>query len=192
VYTNNTNASKVDVYQGRKITQDVVFQADGSARVTRAVTVTNNSPGYRGPYPHDLGHGYDTTFSLPIIATYVPPGARVRGFTVSHSAKATATARPYATDRGMRVLRAAATLPRTHSATATVTYLTRPAARLDGYRLRIAAQATLLPTAVTVSVAPPHGYSGIETTGWVHSANVWTTTLSVTGDIDIFLPFTRG
>ncbi|MEP7054532.1 MAG: DUF4012 domain-containing protein [Actinomycetota bacterium] len=194
VYTTNTNASKVDVYQSRTIKQDVSFAADGSAQVTRTTTIVNNSPGYRPSalYPVDPGHGYATTFSRPILATYVPPGARVRGFLVTGSVKATISPREYATDRNMRVLRVWANLPRTHSLTATLKYLGRPAAQLDGYHLRIASQATLAPTEVTLSVAVPTGYVATPTPGWVQTANRWTTTLSVIGDVDIFLPFTRG
>jgi hypothetical protein len=193
VYTNNTNASKVDVYQARTVTQDVVYGADGSATVTRSVTISNNSPPYRGKtYARDPGEGYETTFSLPVLATYVPPGARVRGFEVSHSPQAKVTLRPYAEDKGMRVLLASANLPRSNSMTAKVTYLTRPQNNTDGYHLRIISQATLLPAQMTISVQPPPGAVVTPTAGWSLQGDRWTTTLSVTGDVDIVLPFTRG
>jgi hypothetical protein len=196
VYTTNTNASKVDAYQQRTIKQDVVIQTDGSASVTRTTTLTNLSPGFRpspGSWPTDRGIGYTTTFSDPVMSTYVPPGGRVRTFTVEHSPRATATLRPWAEDHRMRVMHVSAHLGRGHALTTTLKYLTRvPKQQPTEYRLRVASQPLLLPARITVSVHLPSGYKATPTPGWEQKGDAWVATFLIERDVDIALPFTRG
>ncbi|MEO6713552.1 MAG: DUF4012 domain-containing protein [Mycobacteriales bacterium] len=192
MYTTNTNASKVDAYEARAVSHDVVVNADGTATVTRTMTLTNNSPGYSGPYARDRGTGYATTFSRPAIAMYAPPGAKISGFTVTPAGRASGRAIGYASDKGMRLARAGrVNLPRGGSIATTIAYVTRPLTT-DVYRLRIASQPTLTPATVNVSVQLPTGWTGTPTTGWTQQGDLWTTTLTLTGDVDIQLPFTRG
>lgn len=74
VYTQNTNASKVDYFQHRSITQRVVINSDGSARVVRTVALRNEAPAFVGS-GKDPGSGYFTAVSKPFLAVYVPGGA---------------------------------------------------------------------------------------------------------------------
>ncbi len=195
VYTTNRNASKVDAFQTRTIRQDVVVQADGSASVTRTVTITNNTSGYVPSvvYPRDHGKGYRTTFSDPVLSMYVPPGGRVRGFDMQHSPRASAEKRPWANDRTMRVMHVSAHLGRGHSLTTTLKYLTRvPKQPLDEYRLRIASQPLLLPAQMVVSVRLPAGFTAQPQPGWKQQGDAWVATFPVERDVDIVLPYTRG
>ena len=81
VYTTNTTASKVDIWQKRSITQSVHLTPDGSADVTRTVVVDNASPKYTGPGP-DIGTGYLTRESRPAVALYMGAGAKLGKVTV--------------------------------------------------------------------------------------------------------------
>ena len=47
LYTQNGNASKVDVFQQRNVLVNVNLEADGSARVTQQLTLTNATPADR-------------------------------------------------------------------------------------------------------------------------------------------------
>lgn len=74
VYTQNTNASKVDVFQERAIEQRVQLRRDGGADVVRTVTISNATPAYEGP-DADPGRGYLTRVSRPVVALYLPAQA---------------------------------------------------------------------------------------------------------------------
>ena len=72
VYSQNGQGSKVDVFQQRTVDQLVVIQADGSARVTRTVTVKNDTP---ATLSSDYTAGYGTAWSQSGWFFYVPEGA---------------------------------------------------------------------------------------------------------------------
>ena len=76
VYTQNGNASKMDVFQHRTVCEVVRLRRDGSARVRRTVELENDSPRYVGLLP-DRGFGYDTRWSTALITNLMPTGARV-------------------------------------------------------------------------------------------------------------------
>ena len=72
VYSQNGQGSKVDVFQQRTVDQLVVMQADGSAQVTRTVTVKNDTP---PTLSSDYTAGYGTAWSQSGWFFYVPDGA---------------------------------------------------------------------------------------------------------------------
>lgn len=72
VYTQNTNGSKVDVYQQREVRHEVVLAADGSASVTQQVTLNNATPGQAGEVPGEPRDGYYTRWSRPALYQYLP------------------------------------------------------------------------------------------------------------------------
>jgi hypothetical protein len=82
VYTLNTNGSRVDFFQRRKIKQVVQLQEDGSAEVTREVQVWNATPSSNvlktGPKI-----GYTSRYSAPVVAAYLPPGATLTSVQVN-------------------------------------------------------------------------------------------------------------
>jgi len=72
VFTQNTNGSKVDVYQQREVRHEVVLSADGSATITQRVTLNNASPGPAGGVPGERRDGYYTRWSRPAVLQYLP------------------------------------------------------------------------------------------------------------------------
>jgi hypothetical protein len=76
VYTQNGNGSKVDVFQQRTITQQIVLKKDGSAIVNRQVKLDNVTPPYNGPVP-DPKFGYDTRWATNLVINLLPKGAKV-------------------------------------------------------------------------------------------------------------------
>ena len=163
VYTANTNASKVDYWQRRRIDQRVALKADGSADIIRTVTVTNGAPPYKGP-GSDIGSGYLTRVSVPMVSLTVPASASVQSLTVNGaSAK-----RRRVDDRGLRFIVLSPTkLSPGASMTVVLRYALPPATFKDGrYQIALAAQPLLQPVPFTVSLAG---------TGSCHSASGWQT-----------------
>lgn len=76
VYTQNVNASKVDVFQHRAVRETIRLRADGSARVTRTVSIENRTPKYVGPGV-DPRSGYFTRWVRLGVINLLPPGASV-------------------------------------------------------------------------------------------------------------------
>ena len=81
VFTQNTNASKVDFWQRRAVASDVTLNADGSADVVTTVTISNDTPPYERR-PPDPGNGYFTRVSAPLYVQSLPVGAVLAEMTV--------------------------------------------------------------------------------------------------------------
>jgi hypothetical protein len=87
VFTQNTNSSKADYWQARKVHSDVQLQADGSAEVTLTVEVINASPPFTPPWAggavappeEDPTWGYFTRWNKPAVAVFLPKGAEIKG-----------------------------------------------------------------------------------------------------------------
>ncbi len=74
LYTQNGNQSKVDVFQQRNVLVTVQLAADGSARVTQQMTVTNATPADRPEGPPERV-GYETSWVKNAYMMYVPDEA---------------------------------------------------------------------------------------------------------------------
>lgn len=74
LYTQNGNQSKVDVFQQRNVLVTVQLAADGSARVTQQMTVTNATPADRPEGPPERV-GYETSWLKNAYIMYVPDAA---------------------------------------------------------------------------------------------------------------------
>ena len=74
MYTQNGNQSKVDVFQQRNVSVNVQLAADGSARVTQQLTVTNATPPERPEGPPER-IGYETMWLKAAYIMYVPDAA---------------------------------------------------------------------------------------------------------------------
>ena len=77
VFTQNTNGSKVDVFERRSIVHEVSLAADGSATVTQIVFLRNATPSEEvAPIPktEDASRrdGYFTKWAQPAILQYLP------------------------------------------------------------------------------------------------------------------------
>jgi hypothetical protein len=81
VFTQNTNASKVDYYQRRSIALDVALDARGAAEHQLDVTVDNDTPPYALP-GIDPQTGYFTRWAGVKVGTFLPDGAEVQQTTV--------------------------------------------------------------------------------------------------------------
>jgi len=74
LYTQNGNQSKVDVFQQRNVLVNVNLEADGSARVTQQLTLTNATPVDKPEGPPERV-GYETTWLKNAYLMYVPDSA---------------------------------------------------------------------------------------------------------------------
>jgi hypothetical protein len=66
----------VDVFQQRTIDENIKLRADGSALVSRSVTLVNQTPPYTGTGP-DTKRGYLTRWATNLVINLMPPGARI-------------------------------------------------------------------------------------------------------------------
>lgn len=166
VFTQNTNASKVDFYQQRSIASDVTLNADGSADVTLTVTIDNDTPPYTRPN-EDPGSGYFTRWSRPLVATYLPMGAELESFAIN-ATPAGATER---LERGRPSVLHLLTLEPGATQVLTYTYRVPAAAVVDGstmsYALDVDPQGVVNTTDFQVTVRPPDGWEFTELAeGW--------------------------
>jgi hypothetical protein len=150
VYTTNTNASKVDFWQKRTVTQTVHVNADGSADVERVVTVDNAAPPYAAGGV-DIGSGYLTRVSRPAITLYMGAGSSLRWV------KADGKPRPYVShvERGLPVIiLKPVRLKQGQTATVTLRYHFPAGTFRNGdYRFAVTAQPTVLPVPLAVFVS---------------------------------------
>lgn len=73
-YTQNQNASKVDIFQTRDMVHNVTLKADGSASVTQTTTVTNNAPDNSTPLSQRIG--YTTRWAFHWNIAFLPKKAK--------------------------------------------------------------------------------------------------------------------
>ena len=155
VFTMNTNASKVDVFQERTVDQTVTLLPDGSARVERVVTVTNTGPPFAPPTfgggpTKDPKEGYYTAISGVSAFLYLPADARDATVTTSLPAYVPASG----VDRGVPVYRVSTRLPPEESFTVTARYVL-PRSADGGYHVVMQTQPTLIPQRLTLTVKAP-------------------------------------
>ncbi|MEZ5184673.1 MAG: DUF4012 domain-containing protein [Candidatus Nanopelagicales bacterium] len=74
-YTQNQNASKVDIFQTRTVIHDVYLQDDGSATVVQTAKVTNNAP-TDGGSPLSDRIGYTTRWAFHWNIVLLPESAK--------------------------------------------------------------------------------------------------------------------
>ena len=72
-YTQNQNASKVDIFQTRRVTHDVFLEQDGSARVVQVAKVTNEAPENGTSMKQRIG--YTTRWAFHWNVVLLPEGA---------------------------------------------------------------------------------------------------------------------
>jgi hypothetical protein len=163
VFSQNANASKVDVFQQRAIDVRAVVAADGSASVTQRITITNATPP-DAPKPA-ARTGYTTTWSGGTYFIYRPTAATATALALP----AGFTTFPWArgvtwTDdgHGNEMYRSMGWLAPRASKTITLSYRLPPGTFLDPsgallYTLRAEPQSTYQPGTVTVRVNGPSG-----------------------------------
>ena len=166
VFTQNTNGSKADYWQSRRIRSSVDLRKDGSARVTLEVEIHNDSAPYVGPEP-DPQLGYLTRWATYSIGSFLPLGARVTDVSVDGSpiefVQGDYFGRPY--------VRHTLEFAPQQRRTMRLEYDVRGAAKPTGggltYRLDLDPQGMVRPQAVTTRVQFPSGFElGSLPGGW--------------------------
>ena len=185
-YTQNTNGSKVDIYQQRLTQVTVRLQKDGSAVVDRRETITNGAILQPGT---DVRHGDLTAWSGLYVAEYLPAKSRLIAMTINgpHTAK-----KSQFSDNGYRVLSFGTLLAPGQSITVDVKYqLKRVAYRTHKmlyYTLALPVQPLVNPPALRLTVIPPAGFvlgrtdkkfGWVETNGSATLSKQWATDLHI-------------
>jgi hypothetical protein len=177
VYTQNTNQSKVDVFLQRTVDERVRLRADGSARVTRTVTITNPARPYVG-VPPDPKIGYETRWAGAQVINLMPPGARVVTSPTPSEPGAAVTVVDMGggiDQDGRTFAQARVLLPPGGTVAVTWEYdIAGAAVAANGGLVLtdvIAPQGNLEPAAVNLSVQPPPGWTVMPPGGWAASAD---------------------
>ena len=185
VYTQNTNQSKMDIFQKRTVREIVRLRSDGSAVVRRTIEISNPSPPFPGP-GKDQKIGQNTRWSGSQVINLMPAGAKIttepspstgkRGVTVSSIG--------HGVDQdGRTYTQARILLPPKASVKLVWTYVVKNAASQEGGGLRlldyVAPQSMLQPPSFELTVIPPKGWVTQVPQGWHPSLSgvVTTTTM---------------
>jgi hypothetical protein len=167
VFSQNTNASKVDYWEHRTVASDVRVNGDGSADVTLTVTVHNDTPPYTrtAPDPH---RGYFTRWSLPNATVYLPLGAQMSAASVDGAPVSPVLQ----SERGRTYFQQSMTIAPDATAILQVTYHV-PAAAVVGsdgsltYDLAVDPHPLVNPEALDLRVHLPEGYAATDLPeGW--------------------------
>jgi Protein of unknown function (DUF4012) len=172
VYTQNTNQSKMDVFQKRTVRETVSMKADGSAVVHRTVEIANPSPPFPGP-GQDTGIGQNTRWSGSQVINLMPAGAEITQEPAAVAGKDGLTVTPMASgvDQDGRVYAQARVLLPPHATVSLHwTYVVKNAASQEGGALRlldyVAPQSMLNPPTFELTVIPPKGWTTQLPAGW--------------------------
>ena len=207
LYTQNGNASKVDVFQQRNVLVNVNLEADGSARVTQQLTLTNATPADRAEGPPER-MGYETSWLKSAYYLYVPDSATKFkpsypvGFTV----------RPFRGHRqlgggwiddgfGHRFIRLVGWTPPGDQSAVSVTYELPAGTFSDGdtsgdsrtltYRVQAEVQSLLNDSTITFQVTGPAGFTPIRQPGMKISEATGTVSAVQSGPVNAEIGFTR-
>lgn len=188
-YTQNQNASKVDIFQTREIVHDVTLNADGSASVTQTATVTNNAPENNTPLSQRISYTTRWAFHwnialLPKRATDVEISA--------NDGEIKTDDRIYTDVDGRKAVRVGRWIPPGESSVITLTY-SLPAGTFgtDGnleYRAGVEHQLLINEATLTVNVQGPSEPTPLEG-DWTVADTSATTTFVVTEPTTIALGY---
>jgi hypothetical protein len=164
VHTLNTNRSRMDYFQRRSIHQLVQLRPDGSAEVTRTITIANPVPPSE-PIQDGLGVGYASGRAAAVLANYLPAGASLEQATLDGR-----PVQPLLTHEDDRPLvRVGLDLAPGQTAELTLRYLTpKAAATTHGFRYQFTADPQVLvrPPNLRMDVVAPPGMTILAPTGW--------------------------
>jgi hypothetical protein len=155
VYTLNTNHSRMDYFQRRSIHHLVQLRPDGSAEVTRTITIKNDVPPSE-PIRDGVDTGYTSGRAAAVIANYLPPGA-----TLEETTRDRRPVRPsVVSEDGRPLVRVDVDLTPGQSTDLTVRYSTGKAVSTDGgfrYRLTADPQVLIRAPGLRIDVVAPPG-----------------------------------
>jgi uncharacterized protein DUF4012 len=185
VHTLNTNRSRMDYFQRRAIHQLIQLRSDGSAQVTRTVQVANRVPPGE-PIQDGLAAGYASGRAAAVLATYLPPGAKLEQVTLDGR-----PVRPLVAAEGDRpLLRVPLGLAPGQSASLTVRYQTPKAPTSGqgfGYRLTADPQVLVHQPSLRIDVVAPPGMRITAPPGWALDGATATRNQPFTDPIDTTL-----
>jgi uncharacterized protein DUF4012 len=169
VYTQNGNGNKMDVFQKRVVHETVKLRRDGSALVTRTVSLENPTPPYSAPYP-DRHRGYDTRWATNLVINLMPKGAKV----TQEADGDLPVAKTGVDQNGHTYSQAALVLPPDGSGSVTWKYVVPHAAVVKGDRMYfrdyVAPQAMLQTPSLELKVIAPAGWTAGTAAGWTPTA----------------------
>jgi hypothetical protein len=188
-YTQNQNASKVDIFQTRSIVHDVTLNADGSASVTQTATVTNNAPENDTPLSQRLG--YTTRWAFHWNIALLPEDAK--NIEIGANEGEVKTDKKVYTDvDGRKAVRVGRWIPPGESTVVTLTYdLPAGTFGADGnleYRASVEHQLLINEATLTVTVRGPSQPTPLEG-DWTVQGNDANTTFIVTRPTTIALGY---
>jgi hypothetical protein len=192
-YTQNQNASKVDIFQTRQVVHDVTLAEDGSARVRQTATVTNNAPA-EGGSPLTDRIGYTTRWAFHWNIALLPQGAE--DFTIEANAgEIKRDDRVFTDVDGRTAIRIGRWLAPGESSIITVTYRLPPgtfgtAGNLT-YRAGVEHQLLVNDTALSVNVSGPSQPTPLEGE-WTVDGNTASTGFALTEPTTIAVRFGAG
>jgi hypothetical protein len=201
VYTQNGNQSKVDVFQQRNVLVTVQMAADGSARVTQQLNLTNATPAERPEGPPERV-GYETSWLKAAYLMYVPNAATSftpsypQGFAVRPFKNHQQYGRGFANDgNGQKLVRVVGWTPPGGQTSVSVSYeLPAGTFGTDGslaYVLHSDPQSLFNNSTLTVRATAPDGWSPVATPGM--NVNEQTAEVSAvqSGPVDVRIAFEK-
>jgi hypothetical protein len=192
-YTQNQNASKVDIFQTRSVVHDVRLNADGSAEVTQTATVTNNAP-VEGGSPLTDRIGYTTRWAFHWNIALLPTGAEEFSIEASPG-EIKRDDRVFTDVDGRQAVRIGRWIPPGESSVITVTYRLPAgtfgeAGNLE-YRASVEHQLLVNDVDLTVNVSGPAQPRPLEG-DWTVDGNTASTRFAVTQPTTIAVAFGSG
>ncbi len=188
VFTVNSNASKTDYFQHRRIEQRVRLAANGSARVDRVIRLANTAYAQPGNDPRT---GYTTGWARPVVATYLPGAASGVSVRIDGKPAEWSSFR----EVGRLVVRARLWLPPRSTHTVTVSYRLAKAAVPTGgglrYRLVVDPQPIVHAATLRVLVVPPSGFQAQTGSGWSAADGTMVATRQLTRGVTFNLDLNR-
>ena len=188
-YTQNQNASKVDIFQTRELVHDVTLNADGSAEVTQTATVTNNAPDNNTPLSQRIS--YTTRWAFHWNIALLPKKATDVQISANEGEIKTDD-KIYTDVDGRKAVRIGRWIPPGESSVITLTY-SLPAGTFgtDGnleYRAGVEHQLLINEATLTVTVRGPSQPTVLEG-DWTVDGDNATTTFVVTAPTTIALGY---
>lgn len=186
VYTQNSNASKMDVFQQRTVRETVQLRPDGSAQVRRTVVIHNDSPPFLGPGAVDARVGYGTRWAGDLVISMMPAGARITGAPERGAVKGGGSVSRITegVDQAGRTYgQASVLLPPKGTASLTWTYVVDHATIPHGRSLRlldyVGPQSMLHSPALELTVVAPQGWRIERARGWKVAGDKATRTVAM-------------
>ena len=207
LYTQNGNQSKVDVFQQRNVLVNVNLEADGSARVTQQLTLTNATPVERPEGPPERV-GYETSWLKNAYLMYVPDSATKFkpsypvGFTVRPFRGHQQLGGGWVDDGfGHRIIRLVGWTPPGGQSAVSVTYQLPAGTFSNGdvsgdtqtltYRIQAETQSLFNDSVITVQVTPPRGFQPSQQPGMKITGTTATVSAVQSGPVNAEIGFTR-